>query len=368
MRMAIVAGVLSSVIVGASVPTTGMLQDYPLLTGQALRYALGGVLLLGLTLLRRERVVLPRRRDWLALVALVGFGMLGFNACVLYAQRYAEPGFVAAVLGASPLVLALVAPLLAGRRPALMPVVGAGAVVAGVVALSGGGAWHGPGLVLAVLTMVCEASFTLFAVGVVRRLGGVAVSMWCCFIAAAVGGVVGSVVGGWRVPTVREGAALVVLGVLVTAVAFVLWYFAMDRLGADRAGVLVGLMPVAGLVAAVALGAQQATLVAFAGAVAVAGGCAVGLWRRGARVVSDESSSAGGDGGAVAAEPVLAGVVATGVESACPSSAGAESDRSVAARPGSAGAVPAGAASAGAVSVGAASGDGGEAGRVVAVG
>ncbi len=279
MRIAVASGALTSVIVGASVPVTGMLQDYPLLSGQAMRYALGGLVLLGWTLARGGRLAVPVGRDWVALGALVVTGMLGFNACVLYAQRYAEPGFVAAMLGASPLVLALVAPLMAGRRPVVGAVVGAAVVVGGVVVLSGGGAWRGPGLVLAVLTMLGEASFTLFAVGVVRRLGGVAVATWCCFLAAVVGGVVGTFVGGWRVPSGGVGVALVVWGVAVTAVAFGLWYFAVAQLGADRAGVLIGLMPVAGLVASVALGAQELTGVAVLGVVAVGLGCVIGLRR-----------------------------------------------------------------------------------------
>ncbi|CCH28132.1 DMT family transporter [Actinosynnema sp. NPDC047251] len=279
MRIAIAAGALTSVIVGASVPVTGLLQDYPLLTGQAMRYALGGVVLLVWTLSRGGRLVVPSGRDWVALGALVVTGMLGFNACVLYAQRYAEPGFVAAVLGASPLVLALVAPMMAGRRPAPTAVVGATVVVAGVVLLSGGGAWHGPGLALAVLTMLGEASFTLFAVGVVRRLGGVAVATWCCLLAAVAGGVLGTFFGGWQVPTPTEGVSLVVLGIVLTAVAFGLWYFAVDRLGADRAGVLIGLMPIAGLVASVAMGVQEPTAVAVLGATAVALGCVIGLRR-----------------------------------------------------------------------------------------
>ncbi|WP_367132361.1 DMT family transporter [Saccharothrix sp. HUAS TT1] len=288
-RIAVGSGVLSSVIVGASVPVTGLLQEYPLLTGQAMRYALGAVVLLAWTHLRGGRLPLPGRRDWPALLGLVTTGMLGFNACVLHAQRYAEPGFVAAVLGGSPLVLALVAPLVAGRRPAGAAVVGAVAVVGGVVLLSGGGSWHGPGLLLALLTMAGEVSFTLFAVGVVRRLGGVAVATWCCLLAAVAGGALGTAFGGWQAPTAREGVALVVLGVLVTAVAFGLWYFAVARLGADRAGVLIGLMPVAGLAASVALGAQALTAVAVAGAASVALGCVVGL--RGRSTSTDPGSA-----------------------------------------------------------------------------
>jgi drug/metabolite transporter (DMT)-like permease len=79
--------------------------------------------------------------------------MLGFNAAILAAQRYAEPGFVAAMIGGSPVFLALLVPAVRGRRPALFALVGACVVVAGVVVLSGGGSWHGPGLVLAALAL-----------------------------------------------------------------------------------------------------------------------------------------------------------------------------------------------------------------------
>jgi drug/metabolite transporter (DMT)-like permease len=249
-----------------------MLQDYPLLTGQAVRYALSGLVLLAWTYARGQRPVLPKLGDVPALLAIVAFGMLGFNAAVLHAQLYAEPGFVAAMLGGAPVVLAL-----ASRKRSAVTVAGAGIVALGVVLVSGGGAWHGPGLLLAASALTGEAAFTLFAVSVVRRLGGVAVATWSCLVAGVVGAVVGTFAGGWQVPTVREGVALVGLAVVVTAVAFGLWYFAVGRLGADRAGILIGLMPISGLVVSIALGAQEFKLLGLAGAAVVAIGCVVGL-------------------------------------------------------------------------------------------
>jgi drug/metabolite transporter (DMT)-like permease len=275
MRLAIASGAAASVIVGASVPVTGMLQGYPLLTGQAMRYALGGLVLVAWTLLRGQRVVVPAWADVPALLGLVATGMLGFNACVLYAQQYAQPGFVAATLGGTPVVLAL-----ATRGRSRATVVGAVVVALGVVVLSGGGAWHGPGLLLAALAMAGEASFTLFAVRVVRRLGGVTVATWCCLIAGVIGAVLGTFVGGWQVPDGRQTAALVVLATAVTALAFGLWYFAVARLGADRAGVLIGLMPVSGLVVSVALGAQPLSVIGVVGVATVALGCVVGVMPR----------------------------------------------------------------------------------------
>ena len=271
-RLAVASGASAAIIVGASVPVTGMLQDYPLLTGQAMRYALSGLVLLAWTYARGQRPVPPKLGDLPALLALVAFGMLGFNAAVLHAQLYAEPGFVAAMLGGTPVVLAL-----AGRKRSAVTVAGAGIVALGVVVLSGGGAWRGPGLLLAALALAGEVAFTLFAIGVVRRLGGVAVATWTCLIAGAVGAVAGTFAGGWQVPTPREVLALVVLAIVLTAVAFGLWYFAVGRLGADRAGILIGLMPISGLVVSVLLGAQDFKPLGVVGAAVVAVGCVVGL-------------------------------------------------------------------------------------------
>lgn len=277
-------------LVGLSVPVTGLLDGYPLLTGQAIRYALGALCLLGWLLATGRTVPVPSAKDLAGLSAMVGLGMLGFNAAILVGQRYATPGFMAAVLGASPLVLAVVAPVLGGRRPSPYALAGAVVVGAGVVVLSGGGSWHGPGLVLALLVVVCESAFTLGGIGVVARLGAVAASMWSCVFAAVGGAVLTTLWDGaaaWPAPTAGEMTAIAVLGVLVTTVGFAFWYTGVSVLGADRAGVLVGLMPVAGLVTAVLLGRQSLTLVAAAGTLVVAAGCALGLRRENARPPRD---------------------------------------------------------------------------------
>jgi drug/metabolite transporter (DMT)-like permease len=272
----------ASILVGAAVPVTGLLDGYPVLSAQAVRYGVGAVLLLGWLLATRRPVPVPSARDLVGLGVMVVAGMLGFNAAILVGQRYATPGFIAAVLGASPLVLAVLAPLVRGRRPSSFALAGAGIVGGGVVVLSGGGSWQGPGLALALLVTACEVAFTLGGIGVVARLGAVAASMWSCVFAAVTGAVLTTMWGGtaaWPVPTPTEVTAILVLGSLVTAVAFGCWYTGVAVLGADRVGVLIGLMPVAGLAASVVLGRQPLTLVAAGGALVVAAGCAIGLAR-----------------------------------------------------------------------------------------
>jgi len=95
----VAGGVLATTLVGVSVPVTGLLAHYPVLSGQAIRYGIGALALYAWLRRSGRRVPMPGWRDLLGLAGMVGPGMLGFNAAVLAAQRYAEPGFVAAMLG-----------------------------------------------------------------------------------------------------------------------------------------------------------------------------------------------------------------------------------------------------------------------------
>ncbi|MEV5440981.1 EamA family transporter [Streptomyces sp. NPDC052644] len=82
-----------------------------------------------------------------------------------------------------------------------------------------------------------------------------------------------------RLPTPGEAAAFAYLGAAVTAAALFLWYDALRRLGADRAGLFAGLVPVGALLTTVALGLSRPQLADIAGALLVTAGVAAGLRR-----------------------------------------------------------------------------------------
>ncbi|WP_229786428.1 MULTISPECIES: DMT family transporter [Actinokineospora] len=270
------AGLTAAALVGGTVPVSGLLVDYPLLTGQAGRFLLGAGVLAAYMRVRRIPLGRLRLTDLPALAAVVGIGMLGFNATLIAAQEHADPGLVAAVLGGSPLLLALAGPLLARQRPAVAAVAGAAVVVAGVAVLSGGGSWSGPGLLLAVLTMLGEVGFTLFAVGLIRRHGGYAASFWTHLGAGVGGAAIAAVVDTPRLPTATEAAALATVAVLAVFAAC-LWFSCVSTLGAGRAGVLIGAMPVAGLLVSVLIGAEPLRPAGVVGTLLVATGCVIGL-------------------------------------------------------------------------------------------
>ena len=102
-----------------------------------------------------------------------------------------------------------------------------------------------------------------------------------------------------RLPTGREGATLAYQGLIMTAVAFVLWYRGVDRLGPDRAGVTMAAAPVAAAVVSAVVGTGHLTAATAMGAGLVAVGVVAAL----RHVSAPSRHTAASWAGAAAPEP-----------------------------------------------------------------
>jgi drug/metabolite transporter (DMT)-like permease len=268
-------------LLGASAGVTAHLADFPLLGGQSLRYAVAAVVLAGIALARGHGLVLPLRPAELArLTALAATGLVAFNICLVEALRRADPATVGSVVGATPLVLALAEPLRNRRRPRGLLVATAALVAAGAALVQGLGQASVGGLLFALGALAGEAAFSLLAVPLLPRLGPLRLSAYITALAAVMLGAAALVRDGTamlRTPTAAELTALAYLAVPLTVGAFVLWYSALRSLGADRAGLFAGLVPVTAAASQAALGLGRPAAGQIAGAVAVGLGLTLGL-------------------------------------------------------------------------------------------
>jgi len=268
------------IAVGSSVAAAAALVAYPIADGQALRYAVAGGLLFAL-----GRGKLPRldRRQVASLIALAAIGLAGFNAFLIGAVRHADAGSVGVIVGCVPVVLALSGPLLE-RRPMQTRVVAAAFVVsAGAALVQGtGGSMSLIGFTLALGALACEAAFTLLAIPLLAPLGPHGVSSYACLFAVPMLLVAGFAINGRHaipMPSLKQGGALAYLAAIVTALAFVLWYSAVGRLGVERSGLFAGIVPVSALLSAALIGETSLTPLRVLGALAVAAGVSVGVTR-----------------------------------------------------------------------------------------
>jgi drug/metabolite transporter (DMT)-like permease len=224
--------------------------------------------------------VRPTRRELLLLLLLAATGLVLFNLFVIQASHHASATLVGTVIGTVPVILALVGPLLAGSRPSGRVLSAALVVVVGAAITTGLGSGSAIGLLYAVGALACEACFSLLALPLLPRLGPIRVSAYTQTIAVPVLLLVGALADGsgmLRPPTAAEAASLLYLSLVVSAGAFLLWYDALGRLGADRAGLFAGVLPLGAVVTSVLLGLGAPTAAELGGAAVVVTGLAVGL-------------------------------------------------------------------------------------------
>jgi drug/metabolite transporter (DMT)-like permease len=296
---------LACVLVGGSFTANSVLGHYPYAGGQFLRYGLACVLLL--PLVGRGGGAPLRRltaRQWGLLALIAAVGMLGFNLAVLAAERTAEPAVPGVFVGCAPVVVAVLVPLQESRRPQRRVLYGALFVALGAFAVQGWGRTDGAGIAYSVGALAGEAGFAVLAVPVLRPLGPRLLSATVCGIAAAESAVAGMVTGrgAWlRVPDATEATALLWQAAVVTVVGFVCWYMGVQRIGAERATLFSGLIPVAAACTAPLVGTGAYGIAQAAGSALVCAGVALGSGAL-SHVLGHGSRAGGGDASAAAVE------------------------------------------------------------------
>jgi drug/metabolite transporter (DMT)-like permease len=274
-------------LIGGSVAASTLLGGYPVLGGQAIRYLVAGLLLAAWARLRRVPLPRPAGREWAWLAGLAVIGLAGCSVLLIEATRVADPASVGIVIGAAPLVIVIAAAVAAGKRPTRRVLFAAAVVTAGSAAAQLGGAsgptWSVTGLLLSAGALGGAAGSSLLAAPVLARLGPLAVTIYACGLAGLLllaTAAVASFAGGppiLRAPSTTQLAALSYLAVAVTAVVFLAWYGAMERLGVDRTGLFNGLIPIASLAAVALTGTGTITPPQCLAALTVLAGVIVGL-------------------------------------------------------------------------------------------
>jgi drug/metabolite transporter (DMT)-like permease len=182
------------------------------------------------------------------------------------------------IIGASPVILALTART---RDPRILAA--AGIVVAGAALVNGADSRISAlGLTIAIAGLGCEVGFTLLAAPLLPRLGPMRVAAWSAILATVELAILTG--GDVPAPTATESAAIAYLAVITTALAFVLWFGAVAQLGAAKAGLLVGFMPIAAVTVDAILNGAAPSTADIAGTALVAAGIAVGAMPPRARI------------------------------------------------------------------------------------
>jgi drug/metabolite transporter (DMT)-like permease len=276
----LITGILAMMLVGGSVGVSRTLTGAPLFTAQAIRYAVAAGVMVAVARSARIPILRPRGREWLWLSGIAATGLVLFNVAIVRGVAHAEPAVIAVAVACVPVLLGVVGPLAERQAPGRRILLAALVVTGGSVLVAGAGRADAIGVAWALVVLLCESAFTLLAVPVLPRHGAWGVSVHSAWIGTVMLVVLGSVTEGpgsaGRL-TAADWAAMGYLAIMVTAVAFVLWYSTVAALGAGTAGLLTGIAPAAAAVTGMVIGSQPPHPFVWLGILIVIGGLAIGL-------------------------------------------------------------------------------------------
>lgn len=234
---------------------------------------------LTLLLLRSRRVRLSGREVVLLLVCGVAwFGI--YNIALNDSERRIDAATAAMLVQVGPIIVALLAAVFLGERLTGWLLAGIAVAFAGVVvigsAMRGEGGSNLSGVLLALLAAVTYAIGVVTQKVLLRRLSGVEVVCYACWI----GVVVCLPWSGDLVDVVRHGDAadlgwIGYLGLFPTALAFSLWAFALRHADAGKQAITTFLVPGITAVMAWLLLDEVPPALAFVGGVLCIAGVAV---------------------------------------------------------------------------------------------
>ena len=242
----------------------------------------------------RERSFRIERRDWW-LVALAGLCIFGNQACFVYAVKLATASTVALLLGATPVFMGLIALVFGLDRLQKTFWIGASITFAGValIAVASGGGVSGSllGIILGILTAFTWACYSTAIAPLMKRYSPFRISS----IVLVLGWLPLAAVGYHQIddqhiawgPLMWIAFVYAVVGPLF--LTNILWFKAIDIVGAPRASLFANLQPFFSVFFALVLLSESLHGMEIAGGLLIFAGIALErIWHRPQQVAPPE--------------------------------------------------------------------------------
>lgn len=256
--------------------------EVPPAVGAWLRFVVASAALLVACVVMERRLPLPTRRQFVAALALGATGVLAYNLLFLGALALLPASRTSLIVALNPAITIAAAALLFGERLSPRRWLGVAVALAGVwivvsrgelAGLLGGGVGLGE---LMMFGAICAwAAYTLIGRATVEGLSPLAATTWATLLGTAMLTLVaapGLLRVDWQAVSPAAALAVLYLGLLGTAVAFVWYLRAVQVLGPARTVIFNNLVPVFGATFGVLLLGEPLTAsMLVGGAIALVG-------------------------------------------------------------------------------------------------
>lgn len=266
---------LSAFFWGANFVLAGpVLHDMPPLWAAALRFVLGTLIMLALSLWRGEDLRSPARAHAGVFTLLAAVGIVGFNLLFFFAMRSTSPANGALIMATNPLVTTLLAAAALGERPTVRQWMALPLAFAGVmVVISGGNPRHLSALQFApgdLLMLGANLAWAFYNILNRRYLpaGSALTNTTLVMSAGAALLLIVALASGETaaMPSMKGGLALSGMAVGGTVLAYLFWTTGIVRLGASRTALFLNLVPVFAMLVSAIAGVMPTEVQAIGGA------------------------------------------------------------------------------------------------------
>ncbi len=222
------------------------------------------------------------RRNWLGLLIMSAIGVFGFNVALFYGLRTTSAVNSALIMGFTPALTGLLSALVNRESLSRHQVVGMVLGITGVIVVVCQGSWQvlvamsfSSGDLLVMLASLCFAVYPIIPKRFVRGMSALQTT-GCSIAGGAVLMAAFAMVAApdfFTLPPPGVAAGIVFMGLFSSAIAYLWWNQAVQRMGATSVAVFLNLVPIFTAVIGVLLG-QAVSIAQFFGA----GLVIVGVW------------------------------------------------------------------------------------------
>lgn len=260
---------IAMAIVGSSVVVGKLLiASFPVFLGAGLRFAIASTVLMPMLIGREKGIPPVTRKDWLFLFLQALTGVFLFSVLLLYGLKWTTAAESGIISSTTPAVLGLISFLFLKERLTWNKVIGIAFTLFGIIAINLIGATTSTerganpllGNLLIFGAVVCEALFTIFRKVVSEKVTPLT--------SATVMSVFGLLMFlpfaiyeardfDFTHTTIGDWFPVAYYGIVVTVVAFILWFRGVSKVPASIAAVFTGVWPVSAVLLSYAVLKEQ---------------------------------------------------------------------------------------------------------------
>jgi drug/metabolite transporter (DMT)-like permease len=251
---------LAMAIVGSSVVVSKLVvASFPVFLASALRFGLASIILLPLSFWREKRLPLITRRDWMLIFLQTFCGVFLFSVFLLYGLKLTSAAESGIITSSTPAILGLISFVFLKDRLTLKKGLGIVMTLCGVLAINligmvpgegrGVNPWLGNLLVFG--AVIGEALFSTFRKLISPRISSLAITTLMSvigFILFLPFALPEAIAFNFLRTTPVDWSLVLYCGIVVTVIAYLLWFSGLAEVSASTAAVFTGVWPVSAVV------------------------------------------------------------------------------------------------------------------------